>query len=159
MGTTSTIPAAIDALIAALDAADSGFQILDGPAVGVALALEHILVGGSMDEDTASGEQTRAELGSLSRSDRFDILVQCGAYSGGGTQKAVRDRAYAGMAVAETVVRADPTLGGAVLDSQVAGQDSLDQRPPTDINDAGEEVVVGRKAVVTFRIACLGWIT
>jgi len=160
VGVSSTIPAAIDGLVAGVTATvEAGVQVLDGPAVGQVLHTDHIIIGGSLDEDAATGEQVRAELGSLSRGESYDLLVQAGAYSGGGAQKEVRDRAYALMASVEAYVRSDPTLGGAVKDAQVGGAESLDQRPPTDLNDADVEVVLGRKAVVTFRVSCLGWIT
>ena len=53
----------------------------------------------------------------------------------------------------------DRVFSKSLPQSVAIGKISLDQRLVTDINDAGAEVVVGRKAVVTFRVACLGWIT
>lgn len=154
----STIPATIDALVTAVTAAAGDVQVMDGPMVGVAPHADHILIGGEPDDFAVTGEQAAGAFGTPRR-EEFEIVVRAAAYDGGGTQKQVRDRAFAHMAIVETVLTTNPKLGGVVLKTQGGGQIALDQRPATDINEVGEEVVVGRKAVVTFRVACLGWIT
>ena len=146
----STIAAAIDALVAGLTAALAPVQVMDGPFVGETPDLDFVAVGGLLDDDSVTGEQVPAALGAQRREETYGITVQAAAYEGGGTQKAVRDRAFAHLAAVETWLRANYALGGVVRYAQVGGPISLDQRPPIDDDD----VVLGRKAVVTFTVAC-----
>ena len=161
MGPSSTIPAAIDALAVLLAAAlPESVQVLDGPAVGVALRTDHVIIGGDLDEDSVTGLQEAASVGGQSRYERYDVLLQVGAYaSGGGAQKVVRDRAFGYLAAVEALLRENPRLEvvpgvPVVRNAQVGSRLDLDQRPPSATNEAGEDVVLGRKAVITITVAC-----
>lgn len=118
--TTSTIPAAIDGLLAlcAAEATLAGVLIHDGTPMSDEDA-EYVAIGysdvGDGNVESVSARQEPATLGNLRRSETADINCQVCAWSGDTDMKAVRDRAFELFGGVETAVRSDGTLGGAVI--------------------------------------------
>ena len=127
MSDVSTIPAAIDGLLAAAAAAiGATVSVVDGPPLqwnplklpdpGGPSASKVLLVGATPNGDSsADGVEDFNAAGNVSRDERFSI--HCTAWSGaaGGTAKNRRDDAFAVVAAVERALRTDGTLGGAVL--------------------------------------------
>lgn len=113
---TSTIPAALDNLIAALksDTFLNSVQIIDGQPT-TDLPGDYILVGFGDDMGSSvSGSQVPASLGNLRRQETFQINCEVSAWQGSTVMKTARDRAFSILARVEDVVRSDATLGGSV---------------------------------------------
>ncbi len=133
---TSTIPAAIDALLALVRAtADSNVHVVDGFPRFRLTDVDLIAVGGK-PEPTASGEQSAAGIGSGRRAENYTLRVTCSSSRGvGQSQKLVRDRAFALMGYVETGLRRDHSLGGIVLQAEIAGGVELNQSHPETFGD------------------------
>jgi len=144
---TSTMPAAIDGLLALLRARPSleRVQIVDGYPRFDIVDTAFIAIGGK-PEPVAEGAQSSAALGARKREERYTLRVYCSASLGGDDQKAARDQAFSLMAEVEDAVRQDVTLGGAVRVAEVAGSISLSQ---TDHDTAA----FGVFAEVSFDVA------
>lgn len=150
---TSTIPAAIDALLTALRASEDladPVKVVDGYPRFRITNIDLVSVGGK-DEPVASGEQTPAALGGQRREERYSLAVYCSSSRGGEDQKTVRDRAFALMAAVEDVLRADGTLGGVVRFAQVGGGITL-LETDADTAPAGVFAEVGFLVDVQARI-------
>lgn len=144
---TSTIPAAIDGLLALVQVQkDAATKLVDGFPRFAITNVDLIAVGGKT-APVADGRQETAALGNRRREETYDLRVTCSSSRGGTDQKAVRDRAFALMAVVEGAVRADVTLGGAVRVAQVAGSVTLFE---TDFETSKDGVF----AEVSFDVAC-----
>jgi hypothetical protein len=150
---TSRIPATIDALLAACRASTdlTGVQVVDGPPPNWTLLanVDVLYVGGSPDDigSGAAGEQDFAQLGAQRRDERFLIAVTADCWNGNADMKAARDRAFTLMAAVEKILRGpggDPSLGGAVLYSDVAGP--IDYRPQQMQDGAGVRLVFNVRA-------------
>lgn len=137
VGEFDMVPAAIDALRAAWGsaAALAGVQVLDGEPVTY-VGGEYLTVG--MSGDDAAVEATSARAG-MGRRRQGAATVACGLWSASGNTvaKAHRDRVFALFAAAATVVREDPTLGGAVTRASVA---AYTYRPRRNAKGAGAAV-------------------
>lgn len=149
---TSTIPAALDALLAmARAAAPAAVKVVDGFPRFAIVNTDLIAVGGKA-EPTASGRQTAAALGARRREERYTLRVSCLSARGVGTsQKDVRDIAFTLMGYVETGLRNDPTLGGKVQSAQVDGDLTLFQTE-ADSADQGTFAEVSFDVSVQARI-------
>lgn len=143
---TSSIPAAIDALVASLKGAAglSGVDVFDGEPTSA----EHpdfVCVGHDpLDPlNAVEGSQTPASLGNRAREESYDILCSLAARSGDKSMSTRRARALELFAAIETVVRSNVTLNGTVRTAQV-GSYTLVQ----------EQTDQGPSAGLRFRIAC-----
>jgi hypothetical protein len=114
---TSSIPRAIDGLIANLkaDKAFAAVAIIDGQPT-TDLPGDYVAIGFS-DESSASivGNQDVAALGNLRREEKYTISCEVSSWVGTTVMKTARDKAFAILANVERVVRADGTLNGAVM--------------------------------------------
>ena len=147
---TSTIPAAIDALLALLRTAAPDVdldpeKVVDGFPRFTITDSDFIAIGGRA-EPTVDGTQSAGPIGNHRRDENYTIRVACSSSKGGKDQKLVRDRAFALMGVVEDVVRDHPTLSGTVRLAQVGGSVLLGQ---TDFETAGK----GVWAEVSFDVA------
>jgi hypothetical protein len=128
----STVPDALAALVAALQAAPdlAGVGIVDGPVVANASAKEVITIGRE-DENTSTvaieGEFTLD--GMAVSPSREGYSINCGAsvIKGSADIAGARTRAYELLAAVGGVLAADPTLGGAVMNARL-GIHHLTQR-------------------------------
>lgn len=112
--TSSTVPAVLDALVAAVAAALPGVQVIDGPP-GVELAADTVMIGftGVPGAAAVTEARTRQQYASSPDTESYDVACLVSSWPGGDTStKDARDRAYAlvdGMASAVT-----DRLGGLV---------------------------------------------
>lgn len=161
MPATSGIPAALDALVIALRAALTGVVVVDGPPIdweplqlpagmaAVGNELRYLFIGASPSGAGVEGEQDFNAAGAVSRDETF--RVSCTAYAvGGAGAKARRDEAFAIVAAAETSLKTDPSLAGAVLYSLVSAVSAVDQRSRN-----GE----WSDCSITFTITCRGYLS
>lgn len=116
----SSVPAVIDALVAALSAALGPENVNDGQGASATDGTQYVFVGvDDPDSDdyqnAASSSQGWAWLGHQ-RIDE-EITVHCVAvgWNGNADQKAARDSVYAVMKVVADAIVNDPSLGGSAL--------------------------------------------
>jgi hypothetical protein len=132
MATTSRVPAAIDALLAVLEAAPEldGVAIVDGPPTTDLTKLDQLFVG--WQPENMVGVQLTQDFAGAStriRDESFEIGCYVESRSGDTDMKARRDRVFGLVAVVEQVLRgteANPdaaSLGGAVLWSHLTAGD------------------------------------
>jgi len=126
---TSSIPAAIDGVLALLAASTAltGVQIIDGqPTIDV--PLDFIAVGYAEEaSDSITGKQDPQTLGNLRRSEVYSISCEISSWTGATTMKTVRDRAFLLMAGVESAIRADGTLNGSVIFADFGGSIAVAQ--------------------------------
>lgn len=125
---SSSIPAAVDALYAAVRdtfaASDDlkAVKVLDGPAIGGGHQKQAVIIGYSPEEDGEAVESS-AELEGLAlnpQREHFTINCAVELLAGSGTVSAARRRAYDIVAAVGQVISADPKLGGTVMRAYIA---------------------------------------
>jgi hypothetical protein len=156
---TSTIPAAIDGLLALCNAqAVTGGTladvfVYDGPPKEDPSEQRQLYIGHSEEVSgtvyAVEGTQEFLSMGGP-RKETFAIRCSAVARSGDTVIKTERDRAFSIMAAVENLIRqnvvgADMTLGGAVLMSNVSGDVKVVQLQTTN----------GAYVQVTFYVQCL----
>lgn len=151
---TSTIPAAVDALLALITAAvPSTTQVFDGP-VTRNRNFDAVIVAGSDAPPHVDGDQDTAALGAGSREEKFSIELEVIAFRGQDDQKETRDAAFATLALIENALRSNKTLTSTVRFAQLTGGISLDQSLATQPSPDGGEQIVGRRSIVTAHVHC-----
>lgn len=132
MSWASTAPAAIDALVAALQASPDLARVglRDGPRV-VMDGRQEVVSIGYVDSETAVDGSLAAE-GMDSEPSRESYSIHCAVWAqrGGGDISAARTRVYQMLADIGGILAADPTLGVPVLSARI-GSVSLTQRQAT----------------------------
>ncbi|WP_412079044.1 hypothetical protein ACLF6K_37505 [Streptomyces xanthophaeus] len=120
---TSTVPAAVDALLAILQGAAGlvGVRVIDGPPTNSLTGGDWLYIGYQPGADVSVNlAQDFNAAGARTRNEDFDILGYAEARSGGTDIASVRRRAFALLAEIETALRATaeqpeaPTLSGTV---------------------------------------------
>lgn len=117
-GWNSSVDSALGALVDMLRAALPDVTVTDGPAV-VDIALSQLLTVGyqaNSSEDLAVDVQTSSEgwAGSPQR-ETYEVYCSASAFVGDDDQSLARAPAFAIYGAACEAIRADPTLGGAVM--------------------------------------------
>lgn len=121
---TSAVPAALDALLAILQAAPGldGVRVLDGSPTNSLTGGDWVYVGYQPGADTSvSLTQEFNAAGARTRDEDFDILCYAESRSGGTSIATARQRVFELLAEVETALRATvaapeaPTLNGTVL--------------------------------------------
>lgn len=159
MHATSRIPAAIDALVAVLGSAiGTTVNVVDGPPLDwqdIQLATDavsehsYLFIGADPDTATsADGTQDFNAAGAVSRDEVFTIYNTALVWAGDLNIKQRRDDAFALVAAVEEAIRADPSLGDAVLYSRMSGVTAATQ----SLNDRGST------CVVTFTVAARAYL-
>lgn len=148
MAWSSSVPAALSALLAAFRAAPalSGTDVRDGPLVTGSPALETVLVGwyGQMSDLLAvDGTVAMEGLGGIPDREQFAIRCAAMVMDGQGDMTAARARAYVLAAACGAAVAADRKLAGTVMRA-VYGTQSLRQEQRPD----------GAVATVEFTVEC-----
>jgi hypothetical protein len=157
--TTSRIPAALDALKAACDAAVGATVTV---VLGPPLSWDHVQVAGSAvsesqflfvgaspgSDASATGQQDFNAAGAVSRDERFDINLTAYCWSGDADVKARRDEAFTLLAAVENALRSDPSLAGAVLYARVATVSDVAMR----------QVATGSDCLVEFQVSCRAYL-
>lgn len=149
MVAVSTIPAAINALVAILDAAITDADVFDGESLSGSTA-DYICIGFDPYDmqHAVEGDQVPASLGNRAREESYEILCSLGAMTGGTSMSQRRARAMSLFGLIESTLRANVTLNGAVRSAQV-GTYSLVQTQTED----------GALVGLRFRIACSARLT
>lgn len=144
---SSRVPAAIDALVTAFEAADelTGVTVWDGPQVSKATPQEMLTVAYSGEETDSDAEATSIPEGLGGGADRETFTIRCaaGVLRGTTDMAAARRRAYEIVALAGTVIARDPRLGGCVMRARIASHSLR-----TDQTSSGAQ------AIVIFGIDC-----
>lgn len=126
---TSSIPKAIDGLIANLkaDTTFTAVTIVDGQPT-TELPGDYVAIGFSDDAGSAiNGSQDPATLGNQRREEKYSISCEVSSWIGSSVMKNARDRAFAILANVERVIRADATLKGAVMFADFGSSISVSQ--------------------------------
>jgi len=117
-GWGSTLPAAIDALVATFTAMNlADVSVTDGPALTDVDTIGLLTVGYSAEgSDLAASAQTASEgLGGGRNRESYDVYCSASVLTGDEDQKVTRDKALSMYSSACEAVHADPTLGGVVM--------------------------------------------
>lgn len=130
----SAVPAAVDALVAALEKAIGRNKVIDGPPVKDIPG--DVVAVGVAPTEPADVESSEEPSGLRSFDEVFDVICLARSWSGNEAVKPQRDRTYALVNAAKAAVRADPTLAGAVYQAQFVGSSYMPWR-----SDAGQLVV------------------
>ncbi|MFD1656995.1 hypothetical protein ACFSL4_01775 [Streptomyces caeni] len=143
----STVPAAIDGLVAAFTTAEglAGVVVLDGPEVREPSAMEVVSVGypGADDEFAVDGSVSADGMASSPDLERYSVQCAAAVLDGSGNVRAARQRVYALVAACGEAIARDRTLGGAVLQATI-GSTSLRQTQDSR----------GVTATVVFSVDC-----
>jgi hypothetical protein len=143
----STVPAALEALIAATQAALPDVQVHDGQPVGD-LADDLVVIGWSAERPSVSVDLSRESAGVDDR-EAYDIACLLSSFSGETVTKPVRDRVFALYDTLVAELRRDQSLGETVMRARPRVVD-FDQ---VQI-DGGEESASGASATITFVVTC-----
>ncbi|MDH2429319.1 hypothetical protein [Sphaerisporangium sp. TRM90804] len=148
MNVISTVPIALDALVAAARRALPGVQVVDGdPVEDIADKLMCIGYGADPDEPVVEMVRTRDQATTTPEHESY--TVTCGAWAWPGHEvdiKAARDQVYAMLSAFAAELAADPTLGDVVARAQIT----------TDSYAQGQ-TDRGASAGVRFTIAVDAW--
>lgn len=127
---TSTIPAAIDGLLALLTsqpALAAPVEIIDGQPT-TQTPIDYVAVGiADGDNPSVDGSQDWSQTGMQRRKEDYTIRCEVSSWSGSGTTKERRDQAFALFAACEAALRADPTLNASVIQAEIAADFSVIQ--------------------------------
>ncbi|MEW1551567.1 hypothetical protein [Streptomyces tsukubensis] len=148
---TSTVPAAVAALLAILEAAPAlaEVRIIDGPPSNNLTEKRRVYVGWQPDASAVSLTQEFASAGARLRDEQFDIACYAEARGGDKDMSLQRDAVFAVVAVVEDALRATdaepeaPTLRGAVLWSGLTAGDLMQEQGPE-----------GALAGLAFTVSC-----
>jgi hypothetical protein len=105
--------AVIDALVA-LARTTSAQEVHDGPVIATASTTDYVVIGGTEDPDDepSSFTQDWNGLGARTKNETGEVTCAVLVGTGGEDVKTARDRALVIVAEVETLIRADPSLGG-----------------------------------------------
>lgn len=126
----STVPAAIDALVAAIAAALPGVQVVDGQPIATEDDVIAVAFTGLPGEAGVEMRRAQADLSYGSDQESYDIVCLASAWTGGTDPKKVRDRAYELIEAVAAEVARDRTLGGTVAQAGLS-TDSFAQEQTT----------------------------
>lgn len=117
MPTASTIPAALDVLVAAVRlAAPQNVLVLDGPPPTSTTPPDIIAIGfnGEPGTESVTAVRTGADVGGFSDSESYDIASLASSWRGDNDQKLVRDIAFGFVDLVAAELARDQTLGATV---------------------------------------------
>lgn len=145
MAWSSTVPAALAAILELFKSADLGdAEVFDGPEVTGSSAKQVVVVGWyTQESDTLAADGAVTMEGLAGDPDREQYVIRCAALvlDGGGDLAAARARAYELAAACGALIAANRTLGGLVLRAGVTSQ-ALRQDQPQG----------GARAIVEFGV-------
>jgi hypothetical protein len=125
---TSTVPAAIDALVALWRGALDGVQVADGEPIEIE---NDLLVVGFIDvpgEAAVTSTRTREQLAAEPDRESYDITCLASSFSGVTDFKTVRDTAYGLVNTAAAALAGDDTLDGLVMQSRITADDLIQEQ-------------------------------
>ena len=124
MSDTSAVPAIIDWLLTGATAALPNATVVDGPGAGDFATPQDVLMigvenpfglGNNAAELAANTQQSWAHAAGTARDERGSITCVATSWNPEGNQKAARDATFALVAEVERLLRADPRMGGLVV--------------------------------------------
>ncbi len=139
-GTTTTIGAVIDYLVALIPNLGLTVEVGDGILADRTSNLWAV-VGNLTEPVVQDGSQSWAATG-YAREENYSVSLQVCASVGGQTQKAARDQALALLMAIDQAIVADPTLGGLVRVSNLERL-SLQQTDLATVKDGRQAVFLG----------------
>lgn len=147
MAWTSRLPAALEALVTALEAWPglAGVTVRDGPSTSQATVQELVSVGYTGGDDDNSGESTLLTEGLGGSVDREQFTVRCIAVvlRGSDDISGARRRAYELLSEAGAAIAVNRTLGGIVMRAMVSSHSLTQDQTPS-----------GAQAAVVFDVTC-----
>ena len=142
---TTRVPDAVDALLAAFTAALPGVQVLDGPRTEALLDNDVAIVGISASEDVPTVEVALTQTGLGPRqNEEFYVSCELSTWHGAPDMRTPRVRCGEMLAAIDTQLRADRRLGGVVLLATLGPTLSWEQRSSDD----------GAGCAVQFTVRC-----
>jgi hypothetical protein len=138
----TTIPAVLDALVAAVQAVMPDVQVCDGQPVED-LADEVVVVGWQMERAAVSVDWHRQDAGGMVDREVYDVAGLISVVTGDTTTKPVRDRAFELWDLLVAELRRDPTLGGLCMRARpfVAAFDQV-QTSGDDVSAGGASATI-----------------
>lgn len=133
----STIPAALDALVALAERAWPDVQVLDGgPTVQVRADVIAVGYSGSATEPDVRSTLTREQLDMEPDLERYDVLCMASAWRGSAHRdgkpdsRTVRQRAFELLAGLRAELARDSRLGGTVMTARMTTLDMVADQTP-----------------------------
>jgi hypothetical protein len=117
---TSTVPVAIDRLVAMATLALPGTDIIDGQPIVTEGDFVAIAFTGIPGEEAVEATQTTEQMGARPDREIYDVTCLSSSWSGGGDPKAVRDQAYALVDAFANALKSDRTLGGLAMRARLS---------------------------------------
>lgn len=120
----STVPAVLDALVAAAHFALSGTDVLVVDGQPLQLQEDMLVIGfaGNNDEPAVEATLTREQLAVRPDRESYDVVCLASSWRGDPDPKVVRDRAYELLGLFAAQLAGDPLLGGLVMSCRVASE-------------------------------------
>ncbi len=116
--TGAALPDVIDSLVSLLTAALPTATVTDGPPLEDGYAALEVHVGAQLDDADApagSSDLAWAWLGHVQRDESGSVQLVVTAWTGDSAFKPARDRVFEALGTIETVIAADPSLGGVCI--------------------------------------------
>lgn len=117
---TSTVPAAIDGLVAAFGTIPlTGGAVVDGPRVGGATLQEVLIVGWTEDSaESAAGTTALASYSLEQQRETYTVPCAVSVLRGSGQISVARGRAFEVYSAAAAILADDKTVGGVVMSAR-----------------------------------------
>lgn len=141
---TSTVPAAIDGLVAAFGAIElTNGAVVDGPRVGSSTLMEVLIVGWTGDDspEAVAGTSALASYTTSRQREQYTVTCAASVLRGSGQMSAARARAFELYGAAAGILAGDKTLGGVVMSAR-----------PAEINLMQSQDTRGAVATVVFAV-------
>jgi len=125
----STVPAVIDALLAAW-APLQGVQVVDGQPVTSKPDIVCVGFSGEAGEPAIESTRTREQLAAEPDREAYGITCLASSLRGDGNAKAARDRVYEMVQLVTDALAANPRLGGLVMRAMVSTESLTQMQTP-----------------------------
>jgi hypothetical protein len=116
----STVPVAIDRLVAMAALALPGTDIIDGQPIVTEGDFVAIAFTGIPGEEAVETARTTEQMGAQPDREIYDVTCLASSWDGGGDPKLVRDQAYALVDAFANGLKADHTLGGLAMRARLS---------------------------------------
>lgn len=124
----STVPAALDALVARWVAALPDVQVSDGQPVATENDLIAVGFHDVPGEPAVNSTRTREQLAAQPDRESYDISCIASTFDGGTEFKPVRDRVYELVNAVAADLADEDTLGGLVMQARVTADDLIQEQ-------------------------------